>query len=56
MCNYFLVCFESVCRLLCVLRFQMGLSVPSSAAENVGHSGLYVGEVVRINFQLVLDL
>jgi len=55
-CNYFLVCFESVCRLLCVLRSQIGLSVPFSTAKNIGYSGLYVKEVVRINFQLVLDL
>jgi len=34
----------------------MGLSVPTSAAENVGHSGLNVKEIVRVNFQLVLDL
>jgi len=34
----------------------MGLNVPFSIAENVGHLGLYVKEVVCINFQLVLDL
>jgi len=50
MCNYFLVCFKSVCKLLYVLKSQIGLSVPFNAAENIGHLGLYVKEVVRINF------
>jgi len=34
----------------------MGLSVPFNIAKNVSHLGLYVKEIVRINFQLVLDL